>query len=274
MGEAKNRQALRREFFAQHAMCIFCGGEERAITEDHIPPRSLFRERKWPEGYVFPACMRCNQASKDDENFLAAVLRLTLQEPDKLDRRELRKHLDAARNNFPLALASLRMNTFEKRSALRKHGLQWREGRTASGFPMFKLEGTVLTSINRFMFKLGCALHYKYIGKPLSINGFITSEFRTNVANYVQPIPESILALAPELSNPKRNQKPLADQFTYRFDFNPKIESGVFICIIRKSFYITLLTIGRPSLLGENSIVADGPSDLTIEIFLQSAHNG
>jgi hypothetical protein len=59
MGEEVRRKRL---FLAKHPLCCFCGGTEPAVTEDHIPARSFFTERRWPEGFVFPACWNCNAA--------------------------------------------------------------------------------------------------------------------------------------------------------------------------------------------------------------------
>src|SRR5262249_53641926 len=73
MGDSKRRKS---KFFAEHPRCCFCGGSQRATTEDHQPARSLFDSRCWPEGYVFPACERCNAASRRDEAVLAFVTRL------------------------------------------------------------------------------------------------------------------------------------------------------------------------------------------------------
>ena len=70
MGEKVRRTQL---FLAKHPLCCFCGGTEPAVTEDHVPARSFFAKRRWPEGYAFPACEKCNAATRLDEqvcNFL------------------------------------------------------------------------------------------------------------------------------------------------------------------------------------------------------------
>ena len=50
----KIERARRTRFLAAHPYCCFCGGVVATETEDHIPARSLFVNRQWPEGYVFP----------------------------------------------------------------------------------------------------------------------------------------------------------------------------------------------------------------------------
>jgi hypothetical protein len=48
IGDSKRRK---NKFLAEHPWCCFCGGSEKATTEDHQPARSLFDGRRWPEGY-------------------------------------------------------------------------------------------------------------------------------------------------------------------------------------------------------------------------------
>lgn len=49
--------------------CIYCGSKTN-ITSDHIPPKCLFRERKGLHLITVPACNKCNQSyKKDDEYF-------------------------------------------------------------------------------------------------------------------------------------------------------------------------------------------------------------
>ena len=266
MGQAKNRQALRHQFFARNPRCIFCGGHETATTEDHQPPRSLFRERHWPEGYVFPACNDCNRATKDDENILGAVLRMTLAEHDEIDQREFRSHLQAVRNNYPGVLESMDMSATEKRSAVRKFGLRLADGQTFSNLPMVKLADAVKGSIDRVFFKLGCALHYRYVGKLIPPEGVVISEFRTNVAQVVQPVPESMLRLTPQIATPTRNKRLLNDQFTYRYNFSVEIEAAVFNCVIRDSFHITLLTLGKPEIAVDRK---DNSREFLVDGFLK-----
>jgi hypothetical protein len=62
MGMAKN---LREEFFTKNPWCIFCGGTVAATTVEHCPPRAMFDNKEWPEGYAFPACASCNGGSSN-----------------------------------------------------------------------------------------------------------------------------------------------------------------------------------------------------------------
>ena len=50
MGDKQRRLAM---LAAAGAKCISCGGQAAATTEEHYPPRALFRDRAWPEGFTF-----------------------------------------------------------------------------------------------------------------------------------------------------------------------------------------------------------------------------
>jgi hypothetical protein len=120
MGDSKRRKS---KFFAEHPYCCFCGGSERATTEDHQPARSLFDSRRWPEGYVFPACERCNAASSRDEAVLAYVTRLNYAEA-KLSQEQIhdwRRALTGIRRKFPQLTELLTAN--QKRAFLKERGI-------------------------------------------------------------------------------------------------------------------------------------------------------
>src|SRR5580704_6101100 len=97
-----NRTEIRKKFFVDHPLCCFCGGVRRASTEDHQPARSFFDQRRWPEGYNFPACERCNAASRSFENVFAVLVRMGPGSSETgVQRIEFLKFLEASTNNFP-----------------------------------------------------------------------------------------------------------------------------------------------------------------------------
>jgi hypothetical protein len=70
MGMEKKR---RDKFYAAHPLCIFCGGTKPIETVEHCPPRALFQNNKFPEGFIFPACKVCNNGSSDQDLLIAMV---------------------------------------------------------------------------------------------------------------------------------------------------------------------------------------------------------
>lgn len=126
MGEAKN---WRKAFFADHPICCFCGGTAPIEVIDHQPARVFFHKRQWPEGFVFPACVRCNRAARLAED---AVSLLTSYFDDERGRKDFRARRDSIWINHPEIIDSLRMTSNEKRRASQVIGVDPRAGGTYS----------------------------------------------------------------------------------------------------------------------------------------------
>jgi hypothetical protein len=60
----------------RYGLCAYCG-ENKEITDDHIPPKNLFSKPRPSNLITVPSCLDCNRGmSKDDEYFrLNLVLR-------------------------------------------------------------------------------------------------------------------------------------------------------------------------------------------------------
>lgn len=269
MGQAKNKRALKKEFFYRNPVCCFCGGQNPATTEDHWPPRCLFRERKWPEGYVFPACSSCNSSTRTDENLLSMVFRISTSPGDELDQTEFRKALNAVRNNFPGVFEEMKLGNFKKRAALKSHGIPRLAGVTLAETPVVGLPTVARAAIERFSFKLGCALHYKHVGTCLPRDGRIVHQFQTTAMLYSNPIAEEVLRLTPEFAVLQRGNQKLDSQFIYRYGFSNKIDTGLFVCLLRKSFSILVITTGKPEILEGYKLDGDNIGGIGIGDYLR-----
>jgi hypothetical protein len=62
----------------QTGVCAYCGEEDR-ITRDHVPPRLLFAKPPPDNVPTVPACEKCNQSFKSDDEYTRAVLVLDLR---------------------------------------------------------------------------------------------------------------------------------------------------------------------------------------------------
>jgi hypothetical protein len=60
--------------------CIFCGGFTPANTVDHVPPKIIFKNKSWPEGFEFPACEPCNNGTSDDDLVVGLLARMTKED--------------------------------------------------------------------------------------------------------------------------------------------------------------------------------------------------
>jgi hypothetical protein len=129
VGRSRDR---RTAFFASHPLCCFCGGVTPATEEDHQPGRVFFRDREWPEGFVFPACSACNAVSRYAET-AASVLACSVA--DDFNRSQYRSRVASLRMNRPDLIAGMGMTANEKRGALKRLGLEPPPGVTILASP-------------------------------------------------------------------------------------------------------------------------------------------
>lgn len=101
-----SRRARRQAFFSTHPHCCFCGGSAVATTEDHVPGRSLFAERAWPEGYVFPSCESCNRGSAEGELFMGFLVRIPVRASTPTERVERQKAIEGIHARYPTFFAN------------------------------------------------------------------------------------------------------------------------------------------------------------------------
>lgn len=239
MGQATQR---REQFLSKHRLCIFCEGRSPATTEDHQPARSLFDRKEWPEGYVFPACEACNQASKHDEQILALLVRINSDREDDPQRRsDFRKYIDAMKNNFPGVLTVLTAN--QKRQFLKSEQMRLAPGAALADLNMAGIRasdgdrafGTVLRKILR-------ALHWKHTGLIAPADDrMIVLQWYTNA--YFHILQESgeldVLSKLPARPPIQRAKRDLSDQFVYRYGVNDTKEVSAFLLMFRQSVIVT-----------------------------------
>ena len=133
MGQKKKR---RLEFFRKHPFCCFCGGHEQATEEDHVPARAIFDERKWPEGYNFPACVSCNRLTREDEKVAAFLSRIHFgNDLNPTQQSELKKCMDAINSAYPEAYRSMVPSSNQARHFLKQTGIERPSGTSLRDLP-------------------------------------------------------------------------------------------------------------------------------------------
>jgi hypothetical protein len=237
-----NQRARREEFFRAHPTCCFCGGSTAAITEDHIPARSLFRNKQWPQSYVFPACSYCNKASSLDELVLGWLVRAQLGIYAGDDKKEFQSALEKFQRRRPEWFAKMKeMTRTETRQHLRSHSL------SASDFPGGEIYGMTLPeeitdALDRYAKKLGKALYYLHTQRIVPSSGVVMSKAMTN-AEFMSPrFPLSkfdVMTIAPPMS---RANCDLSDQFAYRYGVPEEGGGAAFLIQFRQST-VMLVTV-------------------------------
>lgn len=240
-----SERRLRRErFFEQHPNCCFCGGFVPATTEDHQPGRIFFKERQWPEGFVFPACENCNAVSRQSERVLGVLIH---GEADASDRKRYRANLESVRREFPDAIEALIPTAREVRNIFRDRDLAKPEGMLFGEIPLIKLDkGFWHPHFEMFAQKLLLALHYQCFSVPLSSQGGMWIYIHSNVDFLAGDYPREILEMAEHIALPTRQKRYLGDQFTVRWNFVLDPRTAIFVAQLQRRFVISGITTEAP----------------------------
>jgi hypothetical protein len=224
MGQAKIKQYNRRQFLREHADCCYCGA--KAETTDHCPPRAFFINRRWPEGYEFPACSSCNDAARKTEQVIACCFRFKITDGEISD--ELKRLIIGVRNNHSEVFHDWSSPGSAKRRRLLKEGFGelgsqlWRDGLGAS-----EIGSTQMSLLLQFGAKLGQALYYKHNSKIL--RGRVIVHLISFINNY--DFLDAALRMAPIQSLTQRCNVDLGPQFSYRCNHTP--DPGVLYAVVR-----------------------------------------
>ena len=231
----------RQAFFNGHPLCCFCGGSSPAVEIDHIPARSLFGDRQWPEGYEFPACSGCNRESRIDELALGWLLRVKISEPTDRELDELEAALGKLHRRRPEWVRQLKeLSRNETRRYLAERGLP----RTLNGKELYVVEvpPIIMGAAERYARKIGKALFYMHTGEHFPTLGHISVQVFSNGDVASQHFPADRFRQLNGRPVVSRSGKDLSSQFTYRYGIAPDNEAAAFLTIFgESSAMVTLL---------------------------------
>lgn len=235
------RSNRRKNFFADHPKCCFCGGAVTATTEDHVPGRSLFLERLWPSGYVFPACVRCNNETSRDEALLAWLVRIRLSDFSPATEREFEKFTLELTRRFPEIWAGINLHSrVETRRLLREMNLPTSMPGVTDLVHSMNLPDQVKEASERYGAKLGKALHYRHTRKIVPTNAVINSKMFTNVNALGPSLPAQVFSFLTGEAEIQRASTSLKDQFDYRFAVVEEGEASAFVISFGESMVIVV----------------------------------
>lgn len=235
MGESKRRKERMK---AAGLSCIFCGGCKPGPTEDHVPPKALFKSKVAPEGYVFPSCEDCNGGTSDDDLLISFIAHL---DPDA-DATKLSKGkglMAAVHRQVPGTLNKM--------------------------FDHFAADGGIVhitdemkKAVRVQAAKLTKAIYYRQTGNIFPNDGGIMFTWFTNeqlMANGVIPALEALKQIASVPQIIERNKQDLSDQFDYRYSVDANGALHVIQVVFGKVFgFVSIFSQvpGRIEALHEN----------------------
>ncbi len=229
----------RRAFLSKHPICCFCAGERLAEEVDHVPSRVLFKSRQWPEGYEFPACTKCNRATRLDEQVIAMLSLIRSNSASPAEDAEIQERIRAVAHNHPDVLEEMKPRVSQLRQASRKYGIQPSKGETFMDLPMLSVRGPLVNgAVDNFSRKLACALFYKHTNAIVPAHASIAVRWYSNLQIDNDEIPRELADVLMEFPRLERARNNLQDQFFYRWGISDTKSMVAFLCFFRQSFAI------------------------------------
>ena len=246
MGERSRKW---KAFAKNHPICAFCGGSKPAETIEHYPPKSMFRQKLWPEGFEFPACDDCNSGSRTDDLIMAIVARLDpLDGAAARDDGSLNGLMSRLRYLRPTLLDEMIPSAREARTLARQMQVSRVDGKTfLESRPFVRFTPTVQRAIQAFALKLTKAIVYREAKTIFPVDGSIFMTWSTNLdllESGSYPIFDALQDLPGLVPEVKRHRDVLHDQFGYKWTADSDIER--FVIQVKIAFSIAFVVIGCP----------------------------
>ncbi len=217
MGEANKKKKQKEQFKRAHPHCCFCGGERPTEEWDHVPNRAMFTARQWwPEGYVFPACAECNDKTTRTEMIMAALISLADRSEGRQKEDNWKKKYEDLKRRYPNDVPKV-MSPLRKQKALAQRGIEFPY--SLANFPLMETPNMPAHGCD-YLIKLFCAIYYKEVGKIFPKNGVIILNPLTNTDTLSERTQKAFNYFNEALgfmSECKRNNRDLSDQFQYRW---------------------------------------------------------
>ena len=221
-----------------------------AATQDHLPPRSVFDNKKWPEGYVFPACVNCNGGSSKYDSIFGLVSRINpFEKEPKEIREETERLIRAYLEQYPNEARDVKLSTNQKRNWAKKTNIKLSQGESYGELPIISLPKSWKESIQIVSTKIIKALHYKHTGKIIPSDALVDVKWWSN-ADYIEgKFPKEFVELLGNNVLLKRDNLTLNQQFSYSYQVSEDGYLGMYGAYFRFSFYVAGVVSFDASLL-------------------------
>lgn len=235
-GAHKTRRA---KFLSLHPRCCFCGGDVPTETEDHVPARGMFFGRRWPEGFVFPACGPCNHSASFDEMLMAWTCKVRLGPYTAVEEREFGKAChEVARRAPDLWKAIVPHSRVETRNLLSKVRSRDDLARVADVLHSVALPEALFDAAERYGRKLAKALHYRHTSQIVPRDGVVKVRSFTNSEALTDEFPRDFVAVLGGRPEIRREKDYLDGQFTYRYAIAEGGAASAFAIVLGESLVI------------------------------------
>ena len=249
MGHSKQRK---EQFFKNHPRCIFCGGDRAASTEEHCPPRALFKDNRWPEGQVFAACTGCNGGTSDDDLMVAYLAHMDPSNKDPAYVQRGSGLMRGVNRQFPGTLKQMfERSNVQARSDARRLNVKPSSGQLYRDLGIASVPEAMPKSVGTFAAKLTKAIYYQQMSEIFPAGGGIMFQWFTNAQLHEYgkiPVLEVLSAFAGMSPPMQRSGTDLKDQFDYQYSMSDERDIHVVRAVFGQVFgFVTIFsqTLGR-----------------------------
>lgn len=238
----------RKAFLQRHSICAFCGGINRSSTIEHCPPRAMFQNKEWPEGFEFPACNSCNGGTSNHDSIIAMLARMDpFENKGDLDG----KHTGLMQNvnrQFPGLLQKMMLSASEARKSNKKYGVTPSKGQTQQEAGLVRVPEEFHQAVCVLAGKLAKGIFYNETNKIFPNEGCLLLNWFTNadvIKTKKYPVFEILEALAGTVPMLTRSTKLLNSQFEYKLSISS--EQDIFIVQAKFGNSFGLVVFGSPT---------------------------
>jgi hypothetical protein len=251
MSKASLKRDYKQEILLACPFCIYCGGNRRATTIDHFPPKIIFDNKHRPKGLEYASCYKCNNAGKDREQITALLARSLDDLRGPFFEKDVRDLVRAIHNNYPHLIDEL----LPKKG---KNIILVDNPRYITGYHALNIGPMMRSILYCFGAKLGFSLHYQLTKKIMPNEGLVAVRVITNHELFEGEIPYDLIGQLHIPRTLQQGQFNVDGQFNYSSGSNVTGSITVHYTSFRKSFAILVFCF-----VDANDSLGSGP----IEIF-------
>jgi hypothetical protein len=236
MGMSKIRK---QQFFATNPNCVFCGGSTPATTIEHCPPKAMFDNKEWPEGFEFSSCSACNNGTSDQDLIVAWMARVDFTDQSQTSDQRTEGLLKRMNLQHPNMLRKMLPSSIEARGNNRLLGITPPKGKTHTETGVINITTEMTNAIQTFAKKLAKGIYFMHTGKIFPCDGCLMLGWFTNV-EFIKSsgfIPFDVIKdVAGKIPPIVRNGKSLDNRFSYKLSISAEIDLFVLQAMFGNSF--------------------------------------